>query len=67
MVHATCLFCLVSTAIGCCKNAPGRGNASIGHITKLEQFTVLRYLWVQPKWRIHTRKLHIITLESNLL
>jgi hypothetical protein len=37
MAHTTCLVCLVSTTSGHCKNALGRGSASVRHITKLEQ------------------------------
>jgi hypothetical protein len=37
MAHTNYLVCLASTVSGCCKNAPGRGSASSGHITKLEQ------------------------------
>ncbi len=38
------LPCLpVSTVSGCRKNTPGRASASIGHITKLEQSTLLYF------------------------
>jgi len=47
MLYTTCLVCLDSTVSGCCKNALVRVSASSGHITKLEQSTFLRYLWLQ--------------------
>jgi hypothetical protein len=46
MARTTCLVCLVSTVRSGSKNALGRGNASSEHITKLEQYTLLRYLYV---------------------
>jgi hypothetical protein len=45
MAHGACLVCLVSTVSGRCKNTLGRASASSRRITKLEQFTFLRYLW----------------------
>ncbi len=45
VAHTACLVCLVCTVSGCRKNAPGRPCASSWHITKLEQSTLLRYLW----------------------
>ncbi len=47
MSHTACLVCLVSTVSGGCKNSLGRTSASSRHITKLEQSTFLRYLWVR--------------------
>ncbi len=41
---AAYLVCLVSAVSGCCKNVCGRGSASSGYITKLEQSTFPRYL-----------------------
>jgi hypothetical protein len=38
---------LVSTVSGCHKNTLGSASASSRHITKLEQSTFLRYLWIQ--------------------
>ncbi len=46
MARTTCLVCLVSTVSSGSKNTHQRGNASSGHITKLEQYTLLRYLYV---------------------
>ena len=37
MVHTAFLVCLVSIVSGCRKNALGRGSASSGHISELEQ------------------------------
>ncbi len=45
MARTDCHVCLVSSFSGHCKNPFGRGNASCGHITKLEEYTFLRYLW----------------------
>jgi hypothetical protein len=39
---------MVSTVSGHHKNTLGRASARSGHVTKLEQFTFLRYLWVTP-------------------
>ncbi len=47
MAHTACLVCLVSTVSGPCKNALGRGSASIRHITKLEQST---FLYISMGW-----------------
>jgi hypothetical protein len=51
MAHTACLVCLVSTVSGLSKNALGRGNASNGHITKLEQS---RYLWSMNTFGFHS-------------
>ncbi len=39
MSCTACLIHLISTVSGYCINALGRGSASSGHITKLEQST----------------------------
>ncbi len=44
MSRSTSLVCLVSSVSGRYKNSLGKASASSGHITKLEQSTVLRYL-----------------------
>jgi hypothetical protein len=41
MARTTCLVCLVSTVSDWYKRTLGRGSASSGHITKLEQYTFL--------------------------
>jgi hypothetical protein len=46
MAHTACPVCLVSIVSGCRKNALGRGSISSMHITKLEQSTFHRYLWL---------------------
>jgi hypothetical protein len=47
MARTACLACLVSTVSGRYKNILRRVSANSGHITKLEQSTLLRYLWVR--------------------
>ncbi len=47
MAHTACLVCLGSTVSGRCRNALGGGSAGSEHITKFEQSTFLRYLWVE--------------------
>jgi hypothetical protein len=47
MARTACLACLVRTVSGRYKNTLRRVSASSGHITKLEQSTLLRYLWVR--------------------
>ncbi len=46
MAPTACLDCLVSTVSGHSKNTLRRATASSGHISKLEQSTFLRYLWL---------------------
>ncbi len=46
MARTDCHVCLVGTVSGCNKDALGRGGASSRHITKLEQCTHFRYLWL---------------------
>ncbi len=48
MSHTACLACLVSTVHGRHKNTLVRASASSRHITKLEESTFLRYLWINP-------------------
>jgi hypothetical protein len=45
MALTACLVCIVSTVSGRYKNALGKGTASSGHITKLEQSTFLLVIY----------------------
>jgi hypothetical protein len=57
MARTNCLVCLVSTVSGCRKDALGKGSASSGHITKLEQST---FLWISMGSNNHLKAyLHI--------
>ncbi len=59
MASTECLVCLVNTVGGHCKNALGRGSASSGLITKLEQSTFLRHLCTA-----HFLSLYVYTVIS---
>ncbi len=47
MARTACLMCLASTVSGRHKNTLGKASANSEHITKLEQYNFLRYLWVK--------------------
>jgi hypothetical protein len=49
MAYTTCLVCLVSTVSCCSKNALVRGSTCSRHMTKLEQSTLIRYVWFSHK------------------
>jgi len=51
MARIACLVCLVSTVGDHSKYALGRGSATSGHTTRLEQFIFCRYLWVMETWQ----------------
>jgi hypothetical protein len=54
MARTTCLVCLISTVSGCHKNTLVRASVSSEQITKLEQSTFLRYLWLNETGAIFT-------------
>ncbi len=48
MTCTACLGSLTNTVSDLRKNTIGRASASSRNITKLEQSTIIRYLWVFP-------------------